>query len=255
MSMAVVHTDLGPLFGNAREFWLGCGAALRSGADLALFRSGVSHPQLNGVLRLRHGGVDDALRVAGRRLAGVPWLWWAGADSRPGLAEDLLARGAVTVGSAPVLAIELDQVYEEAGPADLVIDELRTQAELPEWVGAYRSSFGLTEDQVDDVIDVERARPTGGVVRLAGRIGGRIVGTSVLFVRHGVAGVYQVATVEGRRRRGIGTRLTAAALRAGRARGLRIGMLVAGSMGASMHRRMGFTQVAGYQLLRPPPEH
>jgi hypothetical protein len=23
-------------------------------------------------------------------------------------------------------------------------------------------------------------------------------------------------------------------------------------MGASMHRRMGFTKVAGYQLLRPP---
>ena len=252
MAMAMVHTDLGPLFGNARDFWLGCGAADRSGADLALFRSGVSHPQLNGVLRLRHGGVDEALHVAGHRLSGVPWLWWVGADSRPGLAEDLLARGAVTIGSAPVLAIELDRVYDEAGPAELVIDEVRTAAELPEWVGAYRSSFGLTEDQLDDVVDLERTRPAEGIVRLAGRIGDRIVGTSVLFVRHGVAGVYQVATVEGCRRCGIGTRLTAAALRAGRARGLRVGVLVSGSMGASMHRRMGFTQVAGYQLLRPP---
>jgi ribosomal protein S18 acetylase RimI-like enzyme len=252
MTMAVVSTDLGPLFGNAREFWLGCGFADRSGADLALYRSGVSHPQLNGVLRLRRGGVDDALREAGRRLAGVPWLWWAGADSRPGLAEDLLARGAVNVGTVPVMAIQLDSVLDETGPADLDIAEVRHTADLPEWVRAYRPSFGLTEDQIDELLNVEEARPTRQVIRFAGRIDGRIVGTSLLFVRHGVAGVYQVATVEGFRRRGIGTRLTAAALRAGRARGLRIGTLVAGSMGASMHRRMGFTKVAGYQLLRPP---
>ena len=250
--MAVVSTDLGPLFGNARDFWLGSGLAYRSGADLALFRSGVSHPQLNGVLRLRHGGVDDALREAGHRLAGVPWLWWAGADSRPGLAEDLLERGAVTIGAVPVMAIELDQVTNETGPAELVISELKDPAELPEWIGAYRSSFGLTEGQVDDVLRLEKARRTNQVIRFAGRIDGRMVGTALLFVRHGVAGVYQVATVEGFRRCGIGTRMTAAALRAGRERGLRIGTLVAGSMGASMHRRMGFTQVAGYQLLRPP---
>ncbi|HEY4023322.1 MAG TPA: GNAT family N-acetyltransferase [Pseudonocardiaceae bacterium] len=254
MTMAVVSTDLGPLFGNARDFWLGCGFAYRSGADLALYRSGVSHPQLNGVLRLRHGGVDDALREAGRRLAGVPWLWWAGADSRPGLAEDLLARGAMNVGHVPVMVIQLDQVLDETGPTDLSIDEVHDPAELPEWVRAYRSSFGLTEDQADDVVGVEKARPATGIVRFAGRIDGRIVGTSLLFVRHGVAGVYQVATVEGFRRRGIGTRLTAAALRAARARGLRIGTLVAGSMGASMHRRMGFTQAAAYQLLRPPQQ-
>ncbi|HEX4223549.1 MAG TPA: GNAT family N-acetyltransferase [Pseudonocardiaceae bacterium] len=252
MTMAVVSTDLGPLFGNARDFWLGCGLRYRSGADLAIYRSNVSHPQLNGVLRLRHGGVDDALHEAGRQLDGVPWLWWTGADSRPGLAEDLLARDAVNVGSVPVMAIQLDQVLDETGPAELTIDDIRDPDDLPEWVRAYRSSFGLTEDQVDDLLTVEKARPGRGIVRFAGRIDGRIVGTSLLYVRHGVAGVYQVATVEGFRRRGIGTRLTAAALRAGRARGLRVGTLVAGSMGASMHRRMGFTQVAAYQLLRPP---
>ena len=252
MTMAVASTDLGPLYDNARDFWLGCALRYRSSADLAIFRSGVSHPQLNGVLRLRHGGVDEALCEAGRRLAGVPWLWWAGADSRPGLAEDLLARDAALVGSVPVLTIDLDRVYDETGPADLVIDEIRDAAELPEWIRAYRSSFGLTEDQIDDLLTVEKARSTSSITRFAGRIDGRIVATSLLFVRHGVAGVYQVSTVEGLRRRGIGTRMTAAALRAGQTRGLRIGTLVAGSRGASLYRRMGFTQVSRYQLLRPP---
>jgi predicted N-acetyltransferase YhbS len=248
MPMGAVSTDLGPLFDNARDFWLDCGVTYRSDADLALYRSDVAHPQLNGVLRLRHGGVDNALHEANRQLTGVPWLWWVGADSRPGLAEDLFARGATPVGSVPVMAIDLDQVLDETGPAELVVDEVREADELPEWVRAYRSSFGLTEDQIDELLDIEKTRPANGIVRFAGRVDGRIVGTSVLFVRHGVAGVYQVATVEGFRRRGIGTRLTAAALRAARARGARVGTLVAG---ASLHRRMGFTQVAGYQLLRP----
>ncbi|HEY4454394.1 MAG TPA: GNAT family N-acetyltransferase [Pseudonocardiaceae bacterium] len=249
MTMAVASTDLGPLFDNARDFWLGCGVSYRSGADLAIYRSGVSHPQLNGVLRLRHGGVDDALHEADHRLAGVPWLWWAGADSRPGLAEDLLARGAALVGSVPVMAIDLDRSFDETGPADIVVEETD---DLLDWVRAYRSSFGLAEDQLDDLLNVEKSRASKDIVRFAARLDGRIVGTSLLFVRHDIAGVYQIATVEGCRRRGIGTRLTAAALRAGRARGLRIGTLVAGSMGASLYRRMGFTHVAGYQLLRPP---
>jgi ribosomal protein S18 acetylase RimI-like enzyme len=250
MTMTVTSTDLGPLFDNARDFWLGCGVAYRSGADLAIYRSGVSHPQLNGVLRLRHGGVDDALHEADRRLAGVPWLWWAGADSRPGLAEDLLTRGAALVGSVPVMAIDLDRAFDETSPANVVIDE--TGDDLRDWVRAYRSSFGLADDQLDELVNVEKSRPSKDIVRFTARVDGRIVGTSLLFVRHDVAGVYQVATVEGFRRRGIGTRLTAAALRAGRARGLRTGTLVAGSMGASIYRRMGFTHVAGYQLLRPP---
>jgi len=259
MTIAVASTDLGPLFGNARDFLLGWGRAYRVDGDLALYRSGVSHPQLNGVLRLRHGGLDDALAEATERLAGLPWLWWVGADSRPGLAEDLQARGATEAGKAAVMAIDLDEaikadrVIKTDGPAEVRVDELTGADDLTEWVRAYRSSFGVTPAQLDEVVRAEESRPTGGVVRFACRIEGRTVGTSVLFDGHGVAGVYSVATVEGFRRRGIGARLTLAALRAGRERGLRIGTLLATSTGAAVYRRMGFAQVAGYRLVQLPP--
>ncbi|HEX3781957.1 MAG TPA: GNAT family N-acetyltransferase [Pseudonocardiaceae bacterium] len=255
MTMAAVSTDLGPLFGNARDFLLGWGCTHRLDADLALYRSGISHPQLNGVVGLRHGGLDEALTEATARLADVPWLWWVGADSRPGLTEDLLTRGATTVGKAPVMAIDLDEVGGADGPAELRIAEVTGAGgadELAEWVRAYRVPFGFTVEQTDEVIKAEESRPTDSVVRFAGRVEGRIVGTSVLFAAHGVAGVYNVATVEAYRRQGVGTRLTAAALRAGRERGLRIGTLQATSMGASMYRRMGFSQVSGYRLLQLP---
>lgn len=39
---------------NARDYWLGWGSADRSDGDLTFYRSGVAHPQLNGMLRVGH---------------------------------------------------------------------------------------------------------------------------------------------------------------------------------------------------------
>lgn len=89
-------------------------------------------------------------------------------------------------------------------------------------------------------------------VRFVARAGGRAVGTALLFDAHGVTGVYIVATAEAYRRRGIGAALTAAALAEGRRRGLRVGTLQAGGLGAPVYAGMGFAKVAEYELFRPP---
>ncbi len=78
------------------------------------------------------------------------------------------------------------------------------------------------------------------------------MGTALLFDAHGVAGVYIVATAEACRRRGIGAALTAAALAEGRRRGLRVGTLQAGVLGAPVYAGMGFAKVEEYELFRPP---
>jgi predicted acetyltransferase len=69
---------------------------------------------------------------------------------------------------------------------------------------------------------------------------------------HGAAGVYVVTTAEANRHQGIGAALTAAALREGRERGLRVGTLQASAMGEPVYRRMGFETVAEYQLFQLP---
>jgi predicted acetyltransferase len=56
----------------------------------------------------------------------------------------------------------------------------------------------------------------------------------------GVAGLTAVATKEAVRRRGVGTAMTLAALRDGRALGYRAGVLWATEMGAHLYRRLGF---------------
>jgi GNAT superfamily N-acetyltransferase len=71
--------------------------------------------------------------------------------------------------------------------------------------------------------------------------------------RHGVAGIYIATCAERRRRQGIGSAMTAAALSPGRERGLRFGTLQASEMGKPVYERMGFTTVAEFQIFALPP--
>lgn len=239
---------------SIREFWLGYGGEHRSAGDLTVFRSGMPDPQLNGVLRMRGRDLDEALAQVSPRLAGVPWYWHAGPDSYPGLCADLLARGATEAEVMPLMTVPLDRVAAPEGPPGLVITELTGPAGLGEWVRCYTPSFGIPAEAAEAVGRMEAARPgpPGSLVRLAGRIGGQLVGTSALLDRHGVAGIYIVTTPAAHRRRGIGTALTAAALLAGRDRGLRTGILQATHDGVPVYRRMGFTTVGEYRLMTLP---
>ncbi|WP_412080518.1 GNAT family N-acetyltransferase [Streptomyces sp. SCL15-6] len=71
------------------------------------------------------------------------------------------------------------------------------------------------------------------LVRFVGRLDVRLVGTAALYSSRGGACVYVVSTLKEFWGQGIGTQLTAAALNAGRAPGLRGGTLQASSMGMS----------------------
>ncbi|WP_240197128.1 GNAT family N-acetyltransferase [Nonomuraea lactucae] len=249
--------DLDAQLANARDYWLGWGSADRSDRDLTLFRSDVSHPQLNGVLRVGHGAsLNEAVAEAERRLAGVPWMWWVGPDSRPDLADHLRATGAVEIGTLPVMAVRLDQVNgldEVNGSPGLEIEQVTGPNTLREWAHAYAPSFAVAPDQLGQVVLAETRRPDkpGSLVRFAGRVNGQLVGTAALLDRRGVAGVYVVTTSEEYRRRGIGTALTAAALREAADRGLRVATLQPSLIGERVYRRMGFEPVAAYRMFSP----
>src|SRR5262245_42004536 len=86
--------ELRPQLENLRSYWLGWGSDDSSGDTLPIYRSGVMHGLLNGVLQCRHSTVDEALSLAHRRLADVPHVWWIGDDSEPGVLDELVRRGA-----------------------------------------------------------------------------------------------------------------------------------------------------------------
>lgn len=238
--------DLEALLANSRAYWLGWG---REDADGTLYRSGVGDEQLNGVMRRDTRPFEEALADARARLRGVPWLWWVGPDSPADTERLLLGHGADRSHGMPVMAVELDRVRPVEGPEDhMVVGE---PADLREWVSAYAPSFGMGPELVDDVVAAEAAMP-GRITRFEGRIGGRIAGTAALLESDGVAGVYVVTVRKEYRRRGVGAAMTAAALNAGRDRGLRVGTLQATGAGRPVYDRMGFTVVGRYDLYTFP---
>ncbi|GGL05647.1 acetyltransferase [Sphaerisporangium melleum] len=247
-------TDLRPQFDNARDYYLSLGHADRSDGDPALYRSGVPHSLLNGVLRLGDKDVDEALAEARGRLDGVPWWWWIGADSRSGVEEALLTRGGAFVQPMPVMAVSLDRVADVPAPAGLTVEQV-TASGIREWVQTFAPAFSMSPALHEDISRIEAARAghPGTLIRFAARIDGQMVGTAALFDAHGVAGIYAVSTVETHRRRGIGAHLTTVALHTGRERGLRVGTLQASSAGAHVYRGMGFETVAEYHIFQLPP--
>ncbi len=81
---------------------------------------------------------------------------------------------------------------------------------------------------------------------------GTPVCTSALFRSHGVAGVYNVATLAAHRGHGYGEALTWHAVRRGIERGAAFASLQASEMGAPIYRRMGFETVAPYRTFMRP---
>jgi ribosomal protein S18 acetylase RimI-like enzyme len=242
--------DLQPQLANCRAYWLGWGSADDVHADLPMYRSDLPHRLLNGVLRLRGRRVPDVLPEVRGRLDGARWLWWVGADSDPGVADELLAADATELQTLPVMALALDRLPETPWPAGLRIDRVNGPAEIAEFTAAYSPLRGVPDAAVPAAAEreINRSADYDDTIRFAARIDGRVVGTAGLSVSNGVAGIYVVATDPRYRRRGIGAAVTGAALRAARYRGLRVATLQASTDGESVYRRMGFAKVSDYRL-------
>lgn len=87
-----------------------------------------------------------------------------------------------------------------------------------------------------------------------GYVDGTPVAASALFLNNGVAGVYNVATVEGHRRQGLGAAMTWHAVRRGRELGCRFSGLLSSVMGQPVYERMGFRAIAAYPSFAPQPQ-
>jgi GNAT superfamily N-acetyltransferase len=248
--------DVAAQAANLRAHWVAWGGTRDPDDALVLYRSGLAHGLLNGVLRLRGRPFDEAAVEAERRLAGVPWRWWVGPDSDAGVARGLAERGYQRRGGMPVMATRLDRIPDPPRPDGLTIDRVDAPAGVPEYVEAYASSFGVTPELFDATVDVERRLRTdvGTLTRLVGRIDGRAVATAAVLVSADVAGLYWIGTEPAHRSRGIAAALTAAAMAVGRDSGTSVCTLQASSLGEPVYRRLGFTPVSEIAIFTPPAD-
>ena len=240
---------------NFRQYLMGWGAAERGEGVVDHYRSGLPQAQFNGVVRLRSlDGVEQAVAEARTRLAGVPWWWWVGPDSPEGTAAALSGQGVTELGALPLMVAPLDRDLDcGEGPAALRIEVVEERRRLTELVRTYSASMGVDPGLEAGLVEIEAGRADNAeIVRLAAVLDDRVVGTTVVMAAHGVAGIFLVHVAEARRRRGVGGALTAAAMRAGRERGMRLAALAASPAGEPLYGRLGFAAVAEYRLFGLP---
>ena len=234
--------------------------------ELLRYFSGIPIAEYNGVIRARFTP-DLASDVVAARIQAVvayfdarrqPFFWWLGPTSAPAdLATHLAAAGFAHLGDGPGMAADLDALDDRLPqPPGLTIVPVTDDRGLRDWVETAGAGYGEPESVLQARFDVHRALGLGAdlpLQRYVAYLADRPVAMSALFLGAGVAGVYEVATAQDARRKGIGAAITLAPLLRARELGYRAGVLQASEMGVGMYTRLGFRQVCTFSLFAWEP--
>ena len=228
------------------------GAEIREGAGLLVINSGIplawfniafiTRPLVSPAAALRRGieyydahrmpfvvrvreGVDPE---AERALESLGLTY---GDAVPGM----VLRAPAPPGDAP--GLEVRTVHDERG--------------LAEHVEVIAAAFGMPLDMARTLLG-PRVVGVPDFELYVGYADGAPVSTAALMLSHGVAGVYNVATLAAHRGHGYGEALTWHAVRRGMEQGAAFASLQASEMGAPIYARMGFETVAPYRTFARP---
>jgi GNAT superfamily N-acetyltransferase len=218
---------------------------------------------LNSVMdaRLAVNQVDETIQavIADARPRKVPLLWWLSPSTRPAdLGKHLERHGFKLDEESPGMAVHLAEIEEsQSMPEGLSIHLAQDDASWLEWSGAMAAGFEIPASAdfvVETWHDLLRKADHDTVQAFTGRLKGKPVATSLLFLAGGVAGIYSVGTIPDARGKGIGRTMAQHALYQARSLGYDIGVLQASEMGFNVYRSLGFLEVCRISSYRWRPE-
>jgi GNAT superfamily N-acetyltransferase len=240
-----------------------CGGEVCDEPDLLWYSWGIPVALANGVLRAQLAPDQVDARIAWAlqqaRTLHVPFFWRVGPSMRPlGLGERLLQHGLTAVGDVPAMGVALARLPPALSmPEGVTVERVRDRAGLECWTRTVVAGFGMPPDAGEALLMVlsrnDLLGDTAPVHFYLASLQGEPVAGSTVLVAAGVAGIFNVATLEAARGRGIGTAITLAPLLDARDHGYRIGVLQASEMGYSIYAQMGFTEQFRYHLYHWEP--
>ncbi|HUS13434.1 MAG TPA: GNAT family N-acetyltransferase [Chloroflexia bacterium] len=225
--------------------------------DIQWYISDVPFPLLNVVMcaKLEAGSEDRRIdEVLGEyKAAGMPMLWWTGPASRPSdIGSRLMARGLVNAGAPPGMAVDLTRLdASEEPPPGVTIQRVDRDAALDDYGHILQQAFELPDLVVGIFVDVLKTRgydEAGPAQNYLAYLEGTPVAACTVGYEAGVAGIYNVGTLERARGRGIGRAITLRSLLDARERGYKVGVLEASGMGHNVYRQLGFEDYCQMEL-------
>lgn len=228
--------------------------------DALWFVTGSTYALFNGVMRARLAAERTEERIADLlapfRARDLPMTWHVGTSSEPAdLGLQLQRRGLWRELGEPGMAAELAHLPEaRRWVAGLRVLPVRDEATFGVWLEVMARGFEMPAIARDGIGVACRRfgfAPDAAMRHYLGLLHAEPVAASTLYLAHGVAGVYNVATLPRARRRGIGAAMTLAPLLEARDQGYAVGVLQSSKMGLNVYWQLGFrpyTRLVQYGL-------
>ncbi|MEP7083060.1 MAG: GNAT family N-acetyltransferase [Chloroflexota bacterium] len=252
---------IGAVISNFIEtWWLLAGASGGERHEEAGIRwiAAGDHPILNAVLETRIDArsapaiLAKTVRQVSERSDSV--LWWVLPGSTPiDLADRLRSNGFVEAAPWPGMAVELAALVEPPAVHGVELARVGDETAFDEYLAVLDPVLSPGPAFTQAMSRAGRSVGFGEDAAMAhyvAREHGEPVGCASLMVAGGAAGLYNVATVEAARRRGIGAWVSAAALLEGRDRGLEVGTLQSSPLGHKVYEQLGFREVCTLKRFR-----
>lgn len=262
-----ISSLLAAMEANVHKAWIrlarGLGATVHDEPQLLWFFSGIPFHLANGMMHARFpsDGVEEAFEERLKQVTAprVPLAWLIGPSTHPkDLGNYLQERGWMR-DDAPGMVIDLQSLHEQPLlPPHLAIERVHDGETLRTWLRVMTAGSELPDEILSLLLDIAAKRDfkeVSDVHCYLGKLDGKPVATSLLFLGGGVAGIYDVATLPEARRQGIGSALTVVPLLEARKQGYRIGILQSTPMGLNLYRRLGFREYCLFSAyFWSPPE-
>lgn len=221
------------------------GFAPLPGGDVSGFTSDVPFPMLNQVYdvhfrpgeekRRAHELVD--LFVA----RGLPFMWQVTPVTRFDGLEDILDERGLEVVVQPGMYADLEPPHGDV-PAGVSLETV-TPATLEAALEVMAEGFEFPGFLFEPMLAAFRALDGPDITHVIARIDEEPIGVGSGFLHGTTVGIYNIATLEKARGRGVGTAITAALMDIGAARGCDHAILHSSELGLGVYRALGFEEV------------